>query len=100
RLGMPPLQFARFSWGGFDSYLDTGRNIGKNTHELIVLPVFGWVLPATCIGSRQHSDSLATNRGSSRESNGRLSADRIFLGREVSVGASLACGVALLRCRD
>src|SRR5687767_3941588 len=59
--GEPPArndQYARKKSGTFyrpaiHSNLDTYRSIGKNTHELIVLPVLRQVLPAKCFGLRR-----------------------------------------------
>jgi hypothetical protein len=79
-----------------DTNLDSRRFVGKNTHELIALLSFGRVLLAERIGSRplRFPGVFAPGRSwQPSESNGRLSADRSFLGRRVSVGASLACGV-------
>lgn len=77
--------------------LDSSRFVGNNTQELIVLPSFGQVLMAKCIGSRLLGFP-GKKRGlrQSSETNGRLSADRIFLGRGAFVDAILACGVAIV----
>jgi hypothetical protein len=86
-------KISQFSHVGRDTNLDRGSFVGNNTHELIVLPRFGRVLLAKRIGSRLLR-ILSKISGQSSESNGRLSAIRKFLGRGVSVEASLACGVA------
>ncbi len=48
-LSIPTESFA-FCQQSVDLALDIYRLIGKNTHELIVLPVFWQVLPANSFG--------------------------------------------------
>jgi hypothetical protein len=83
--------------------LDSSRFVGNNTHELIVLPSLWvgstgqvhWFAAAGFPGNLVFPGNEGSTQQSS-ESNGRLSADRKFLGRGVFVEVILACGVAIV----